>query len=88
MDGRAYSNDLRERVVRAVINGGLSRLRRRPNLGCHQHGDQLGTALPGDQQRQAGPNRRLSAKEDCGPHRERLMVPEGFYRTQAGGRTR
>jgi putative transposase len=25
MEGRPYSNDLRERVVRAVIEGGLSR---------------------------------------------------------------
>jgi hypothetical protein len=76
--GRAYSDDLRERVVRAVIKGGLSR---------HQHRDQLGTALPRDRQRQAGPDRRLSAKEDCGaaPRMADAAVPEGFYRARAGG---
>jgi putative transposase len=34
--GRAYSNDLRERVVRAVTKGGLSR---------HQAADQFGVAI-------------------------------------------
>jgi transposase len=32
MDGRAYSTDLRERVVGAVCEGGLSSIRRRRNL--------------------------------------------------------
>jgi transposase len=64
--GRAYSDDLRERVVRAVIKCGLSRHQAAAHLGEHQHGDQLGPALPGDRQRQAGPDRWLSAKEDCG----------------------
>ena len=31
--GRPYSDDLRERVVRAVIKGGLRGIGRRPNLG-------------------------------------------------------
>ena len=45
--GRAYSNDLRERVVRAVIKGGLSRHQAAAQFRSgHQHGDQLGTALP------------------------------------------
>ena len=34
--GRAYSNDLRERVVRAVVKGGLS---------CHQAAAQFGVAI-------------------------------------------
>src|SRR5471032_1268463 len=34
--GRAYSNDLRERVVRAVLKGGLS---------CHQAAAQFGVAI-------------------------------------------
>jgi hypothetical protein len=58
--GRPYSDDLCERVVRAVINGGLSRHQAAAQFGPHQHGDQLGTALPRNRQRQAGPDRRLT----------------------------
>ena len=58
--GRPYSNDLRERVVRAVVKGGLSRHQAAAQFGvAHQHGDQLGAALPRDRQRRAGPDRRL-----------------------------
>jgi len=56
--GRAYSYDLRERVVRAVIKGGLSR---------HQAAAQFGVGISmainwvqrllRDRQRQAGPDR-------------------------------
>jgi hypothetical protein len=61
--GRPYSDDLRERVVKAVIKGGLSR---------HP-------ALPRDRQRQAGPGRRLSAEEDCGavPRLAGATLPAG-----------
>ena len=56
--GRPYSDDLRERVVRAVIKGGLSR---------HQAAAQLGWAQQAinwvqrfhQTERQAGPDRRL-----------------------------
>jgi putative transposase len=72
--GRAYSNDLRERVVRAVIKGGLSRHKAAAQFGVgHQHGDQLGTALPRDRRvepRQIGGYR---PKKIAGPHREWLI---------------
>ena len=84
--GRPYSDDLRERVVRAVSKAACRGTRRRPNLD----GDQLGTALPRERQRQAGPDRRLSAKEDCrgAPRMADATVQEGFYRARAGGRAR
>src|ERR1700704_3905787 len=56
----------------------------------HQHGDQLGTALRRDWQRQAGPGRRLSAEEDHrpAPRLADATVPEGgFYRARGVGRT-
>lgn len=54
--GRPYSNDLRERVVKAVIKGGLSRHEAAAQIWRgHQYGDQLGTALSRDRQRRAGP---------------------------------
>ena len=79
--GRAYSNDLRERVVRAVIKGGLSR-----RQAAAQFGVRISTAINWVQrfhdtgQRQAGPDRRLQAKEDCraAPRMADATVPEGF----------
>ena len=56
--GRPYADDLREWVVR-LFEGGLSRHQAAAIWGGHQHGDQLGTALPRDRPRQAGPDRRL-----------------------------
>jgi len=72
--GRAYSNDLRERVVRAVIKGGLSRHRAAAQFGVgistainwvqrfHQTGsvkpDQIGGYRP---------------KKIVGPHRDWLV---------------
>ena len=72
--GRAYSNDLRERVVRAVIKGGLSRHQAAAQFGVgistainwvrrfHETGsvkpDQIGGYRP---------------KKIAGPHREWLM---------------
>ena len=65
--GKPYSMDLRERVVAAVDPGGLS---------CHrgggaiwrgrQHGHSLGSALPRDRQRCAGPDGWAQAEEDFG----------------------
>jgi transposase len=45
--GRPYSNDLRERVVRAVVKGGLSRHK----AAGDQHSNSLGAALSQDGQR-------------------------------------
>ena len=89
--GRAYSDDLRERVVRAVIKGGLSRHQAAAQFGVgistainwvrrfHETGsvkpDQIGGYRP---------------KKIAGPHREWLMqrCRKRFYRARAGGRTR
>ena len=65
--GKPYSMDLRERVVSAVDKGG-------PVLppcggavwGGRQHGHSLGSALPRDRQRCAGPDGRTQAEEDFG----------------------
>jgi len=45
--GRAYSDDLRERVVKAVIKGGLSRHQAAAQFGVGiSTAIKLGTALP------------------------------------------
>ena len=90
--GRAYSDDLRERVVRAVIKGGLSRHQAAAQFGVgistainwvrrfHETGSVKPDQIGGYQ-----------AKEDCGaaPRMADATVPGGgFYRARAGGRTR
>ena len=61
---RPLSIDLRERAVAAVLEGGRSRHRvaiwRRS-----QHGDQLGSAVPGDGQRGARPDGRPQTQGHC-----------------------
>src|SRR5438034_11259278 len=81
---RAGGESCHQRRPVAASGGG-------PIWGGHQHGDQLGTALPPDRQRQAGPDRRLSAKEDCWTASRLAGATKpgsGFYRARAGGRTR
>jgi hypothetical protein len=84
--GRAYLDDLRERVVRAVIKWPFAASGGGPIWSGYQHGDQLGPALSRDRQRQAGPDWRLSAKEDCWTA-SRLagatMPGSGFYRAHS-----
>ena len=65
--GKPYSIDLRERVVAAVVTGGLScrRAAEQFGVGC-QHGDQLGAAVAGDRERCAGPDGRTQAEVDFG----------------------
>src|SRR5260370_29148382 len=83
--GRPYSLDLRERVVRAVVKGGLSR---------HQAAAQwpsvrLSTGFAASA-RLAASNRTKSA-EDCGAAARlaAATVPEGrFHLARAGGGTR
>ena len=65
--GRPYSIDLRERVVAAVVTGGLSC---HPSgeairLG-HQHRRLAGWTPTGDRQRCTRQDGRVQAKEDCG----------------------
>ena len=58
--GRPNSNDLRERVVRAIIKGGLSRHEAAAQFGVGiSTAIKLGPALPRNRQRQTGPGRRL-----------------------------
>ena len=72
--GRAYSNDLRERVVRAVIKGGLSR-----HQAAAQFGVGISTAINWVQRfHETGsvkPDRigGYRPKKIAGPHREWLM---------------
>jgi hypothetical protein len=44
-----------------------------PIWGGHQHGDQLGTALPRDRQREPDQIGGYRPKKIAGPHREGLM---------------
>ena len=87
--GRAYSDDLRERVVRAVIKGGLSR-----HQAAAQFGVGISTAINWVQRfHQTGsvkPDRIGGYSQDYGaaPRMADATVPEGFYRARAGGRTR
>ncbi len=89
--GRSYSDDLRERVVRAVIKAGLSRHQAAAQFGVgistainwvqrfHETGsvkpDQIGGYRP---------------KKIAGPHREWLIqrCRKDFTRARAVGRTR
>ena len=66
--GRAYSMDLRERVVAAVAQEGLSRRQAAARFGVsEQHGDQLAEAGRNHRQRRAWPDRRSQAEEDRRP---------------------
>ena len=84
--GRAYSNDLRERVVRAVIKGGLSRHQAAAQFGVgistainwvqrfHETGSVKPDQIGGD-----------SPKNIAG---RTAAMPKGIYRARAGGRAR
>ena len=89
--GRAYSDDLRERVVRAVIKGGLSRHQAAAQFGVgistainwvqrfHETGsvkpDQIGGYRP----------KKIARTRTANGCMQRL--PEGLHRARAGGRT-
>ncbi|WP_176533523.1 MULTISPECIES: helix-turn-helix domain-containing protein [Bradyrhizobium] len=92
--GRAYSDDLRERVVRAVIKGGLSRHQAAAQFGVaistainwvqrfHETGsvkpDQIGGYRP---KKIAGPHREMAGKQsDRAPPR---IVHTGHHETVA-----
>jgi transposase-like protein len=88
---RPYSIDLRERVVRAVIKGGLSCHQAAAQFGVKDHGDSVDAAVSQDRQRQTGPDRWLQAQEDIRTA-SRLagatMPDRRFHLARAGGRTR
>ena len=65
--GKPYSIDLRERVVSAVVTGGMSCNRAAEAIrGGHQHRYQLGEARAGDWQRRIRQDGRTQAKADFG----------------------
>ena len=91
--GRAYSNDLRERVVRAVIKGGLSR-----HQAAAQFGVGISTAInwvqrfleTGSVEARSGPDRRLSGQRRlrAAPRMAAMQrCRKDFTVRVAGGRT-
>ena len=89
--GRPYSDDLRERVVRAVVKGGLSR-----HQAATQFGVGISTAInwvrrfleTGSVKPDQIGGYRPKKIAGGAPRMADATVPEGFYRTRAGGRTR
>jgi Transposase and inactivated derivatives len=82
--GRPYSDDLRERVVRAVIKGGLSR-----HQAAAQFGVGISTAINWVRAstRPAASSRTRSAaigqrRLRAAPRLADATVPEGFYRAR------
>ena len=79
--GRAYSNDLRERVVTAVIKGGLSR-----HQAAAQFGVGISTAINWVRRfRETGSVQPDQiGGEDCGaaPRLAGATMPDGFYRAR------
>ena len=85
--GRAYSNDLRERVVRAVTKGGLSRHQQRQQCPPRATSRVFGAAFP-ETGSMSGQIEGLSAEEDCGatPRLAGATLPEGGFHLAWAGR--
>jgi len=91
MDGATVFADLRERVVRLVVKGGLSRHQAAAQFWRgHQYGYQLGSPLPRDWQRRTGQVGGYRPKKIAGRTAIGCCnVPEGrFHLARAGGGTR
>lgn len=89
--GRAYSDDLRERVVRAVIKGGLSRHQAAAQFGVGISTAKLGPALSETGSVKPDQIGGYRPKKIAGPHRDWVVQrcrEADFTVRGLGGRTR